>query len=114
MSSAQPIADPIQPRIPQWNLSDRMRKARESADMEQKEVAELIGVSHQAISTWENGRRNPSSKSVTKFAKVVNVDIRWLLGFDVPEDVDSTGNIRPRKLVTRRTSNGTPLRLLVA
>ena len=44
--SMQP--NPANP-IPEWTVADRLRKARESADLSQAELAELTGISRRTI-----------------------------------------------------------------
>jgi len=114
MSAARPLTSGDLPEIPIWTLSDRLRKAREHADLGQKELGEKMGISHQAISKWESGRSNPSTSRLTEFAKIVNVDIRWLLGFEVPEGVDSTGHIFRETNAYRVTATGQILTLVAA
>ena len=49
-------------------------------------IAEELGVSKQAISTWRNGTRSPKKSVLIKIADMYNVDIAWLMGYDVPKE----------------------------
>jgi len=91
MSSPQPAYDNA-PIVPEWSLGDRIRKARESAGMEQKHVAEEMGVSAGSVSKWEGNQRKPSIDTIRKLSRFTNVDILWLLGINDVGDVDHTGD----------------------
>lgn len=41
--------------IPQWTVHDRCRKARESAELDQAELAERMEVSRATVSNYETG-----------------------------------------------------------
>lgn len=36
------------PRIPEWTIADRIRKARTSANLDLRELGDLLGLSHSA------------------------------------------------------------------
>lgn len=72
------------PVIPDWSFGDRMRKIRRDImDIEQTEMAELLGVKKQAYAAWETGRSQP--RDILTLAKRVELATRvpasWLLGF---------------------------------
>lgn len=68
------------PRIPDWTLGDRLRKAREHAGMEQGELASRIGVSRNTISNYELGRgqRPPKVIVLRAWAHECGVPYEWL------------------------------------
>lgn len=53
--------------------------------MTQENVADELGVSPQTVSAWHKGIRSPMKAQVAKIAKTFNVNIDWLLGYDVPK-----------------------------
>lgn len=66
-------------RIPTWSLGDRVRKARESANLEQSELATLSGVSRQSISMIENGASvRPRRSTIVAIAFATGVSLEWL------------------------------------
>ena len=59
-------------RIPEWSLGDRVRKAREWAELDQVQLAEATGISRTTISNYE--------RDATAASRATGVDIRWLRG----------------------------------
>lgn len=56
----------------------RLREAREVRGLQGVFLAELIGVSPQAISQYENGKSSPSPEVLSKLARSLNVPERFL------------------------------------
>lgn len=68
--------------VPEWTLSDRLEKARETAGLSREEMAEAMGTTVKSIWNWENGVR-PRVDLVTfaqRWAEVTRVPVSWLLG----------------------------------
>ena len=63
---------------------NRIKILREARNIDQKVLAIDLGVSQPTISDWENGKKQPSSKSAAKIADYFNVSIDYLLGRDTP------------------------------
>ncbi len=65
-------------------FAERLRTLREQNGETQQDVADLIGVTRNAISSYESGKRRPSGKSAfsiyEKIAEHYNVDIPYLIG----------------------------------
>lgn len=51
-----------------------LRAARLSKNMQQKEVAEIMGVRGSTISNWENGRSQPDIDEFVKLCSIYGVD----------------------------------------
>lgn len=64
------------------NLSEQIRKLRESKKMTLAVMAERLGVTTSAISAYENGTRNPSFDVLVKIARIFNVTVDNLLYTD--------------------------------
>ncbi len=65
-----------------WTLGDRLRKAREHAGLQQKDMAKAFGVTAKTISNWEHGRGSPrgdQAKLCEKWGKITGVDAGWLM-----------------------------------
>lgn len=45
-------------------------------------LATDLGLSKQAISTWQTGLRAPKRPTIETIARYFNVDIAWLMGYD--------------------------------
>ena len=66
------------PAVPEWTMADRLRKARESAGLEQRELAADIGVSRNTVHNYERGRVVPRRPVVLAWAIRTGVPVSWL------------------------------------
>ena len=67
---------------PGGGLAARIREARESADLSQRELAALVGVSGTTVARWERGETAPDSEQLTGIALHCGTDALELEGFD--------------------------------
>jgi transcriptional regulator with XRE-family HTH domain len=65
-------------------LGARLRQARELADYNQLEIAEVLGVVREVVSYWENDRRVPSAVQLARLAEAYGVTTGSLLGTEPP------------------------------
>lgn len=68
-------------------LGRNIRKARLKKGWTQKQLAEAIGVKHNSISDWENGKSKPYADTLELIMGVLGVDANTLLGWDDPERI---------------------------
>lgn len=61
------------------DVGSKIQAARLEKRLTQEQVAELLGVSRQTISNWENGRSYPDIISVIKMSECYNVSLDFLL-----------------------------------
>lgn len=64
--------------IPQFVLPDRLRKAREVADMTQTQLAEVMGLSRRSVSYYESGESVPKRPQLIAWAMATGVSLTWL------------------------------------
>ena len=65
-----------------FTMGDRLRKSREHAGLEQKELAKIFGVTSGTISNWERGRGYPRGDQADiceKWAQLTGVSAQWLM-----------------------------------
>lgn len=48
-------------------------------------IAAELNVSKQALSAWRKGTRSPKKSVLVEIARMYNVSLEWLMGFDVPK-----------------------------
>jgi HTH-type transcriptional regulator, cell division transcriptional repressor len=60
-------------------LGDRIRQAREQADISQAELARRIGISKNAMNTIEGGQSDPRVSRIVAIARVLGVSTDTLL-----------------------------------
>ncbi len=63
-------------------FAERLKELREShiPKIYQKELADAVGVSRQAITMWETGQRIPESETLQNLADFFNCSIDYLMG----------------------------------
>ena len=67
-------------------VGERIRQVRESINMTQKQLSDIMGISFVTISQWENGKRKPKYETLQKIASALGVSISDLLDIKpVPE-----------------------------
>ncbi len=60
-------------------LGTIIRDARKKANLSQEQAAEVLGVSRQTLSNWENGKTYPDILSVLKMSNLYSVSLDCLL-----------------------------------
>jgi len=77
--------------VPTWDIADRLRKSLREADIGVQEMANYLQVARNTVSTWINGRIEPSAQTVRLWALRTGVPFEWLCHGDL-----SPCDIRPR------------------
>ena len=72
-------------------ISVRLKELREDLHLRQDQVAQLMGVNKNAISTYENGTREPSLGMLIRLASLYRVSTDYLLGKSNNRTVDLSG-----------------------
>lgn len=79
-------------------IGESIKKLRTENKMTQKELADKLYVTAQAVSRWENGEVEPSVTTVAEIAKIFNVSTDYILGVESAEKdsekAESTENIQ--------------------
>lgn len=60
-------------------LGERLKNLRDNMELEQKEVADKIGVKNNTLSQYENDKREPDHDTLQKLASIYNVTIDYLI-----------------------------------
>ena len=60
-------------------FGDRLAAARDACGMEQKNLAQKLGVGLRTIEKWENDLTEPRANKLQMLSGILNVSIRWLL-----------------------------------
>ena len=67
----------------------RLQLAMNNAGLSAQELSNRSNVAKASISQYVNGSHKPSNISSGKMASVLNVNPLWLMGFDVPMNIDT-------------------------
>lgn len=72
----------------------RIKKLRESRNMTQTELSEILGMkTYTTVSKWESDDNFPKGRDLKKLAEIFNVSSDFLLGLDIPKEVTSIETI---------------------
>ena len=72
----------------QENIGAKIAELRREHNMKQDELAEMLGVTPQAVSKWENGASMPDIALLPKLANIFGVTIDDLFGADRTPEPD--------------------------
>lgn len=61
-------------------IGERLKEARIYCDLKQSEVAARMGISAQALSSWENDRNRPNPEDLLELSRIYEMPIDTLLG----------------------------------
>lgn len=78
-------------------IGDNIRRLRAEKGMTQKEIADRLFVTAQAVSRWENGEVEPSLNTITELAKIFEVSVDALLGVAAENETASEAEQAPQQ-----------------
>ena len=64
---------------------NNLKKIRKNNNLSQEQLAEILGISRQAISKWESGSAYPEMEKIIQLCEKFNVNIDDLLNKDIGE-----------------------------
>lgn len=73
-------------------LGEKIKSLRKGLGMSQEKLAELMGISRQAVAKWENGQSAPSTANLFKLAEMLNTTTAFLLADDDAKDTGTEEN----------------------
>jgi transcriptional regulator with XRE-family HTH domain len=76
-------------------LDERIKKLRTERGLSQIELAQLLHVTKQSVSNWENDNILPSIEMLIKIANCFSVTTDYLLGLDDKHLLDTSGLSEP-------------------
>ena len=71
-------------------LPERLKELRTGAKMSQRELAEKLYMSQQAVAKWETGASTPNPELLVKISKIFNVTVDSLLGDTIIARIEDT------------------------
>ena len=74
------------------NMADRIQYLRKARGMSQEELADIIGVSRQAVSKWESEQSTPDPEKIIILSEVFEVTTDYILkGIEPAKEKDEKG-----------------------
>ena len=70
-------------------LGDRINALRKDKKLSQEYVAEVLNVSRQAVSKWENDLSSPDMENLIALAQLLEVDVEFLATGQITEEMES-------------------------
>jgi len=61
-------------------FAKRLEKLRVEKNLTHQQMADMLGITRQAYGNYENGKREPDLKTLSKLADFFNVSLDYLLG----------------------------------
>lgn len=61
------------------DIAERLLELRKKAGYSQEQVAEMLGLSRQAVSKWESGQGKPEIDNIVKLMEIYNVSADYIL-----------------------------------
>lgn len=68
-----------------FDLADRLRKSLRVSGISVQDIAVSMGVSRNTVSSWLNGRSEPSPEQLTVWAAYTRAPLEWLQRGTVPD-----------------------------
>ena len=67
------IMENMQMEVMNMDISERLQELRKKEGYSQEQVAEMLGLSRQAISKWESGQGKPEIDNIIKLTEIYHV-----------------------------------------
>lgn len=69
-------------------ISRNIKEARRIKGITQKELGDVLGVSHSTIAGYESGNATPTAEKLLMIAKATDTNIEWLLDQEISDPVN--------------------------
>lgn len=61
------------------DMAERLQELRRKANYSQEQIADMLGISRQAISKWESGQGKPEIDNIIKLTDIYDVSSDYIL-----------------------------------
>ncbi len=76
------------------DIGEKIKEIRTKKGLTQKELADKLNVTYQAVSRWENGDAEPSISTIKEMCGIFECPIDELLGMEKQEEVEKEENVK--------------------
>ena len=66
-------------------IGETIRKLRKERTLTQTQIADLLGITYQAVSNWEHNKNAPDLTQIPRLAQIFGVTTDYLLGLERPD-----------------------------
>lgn len=85
------------------DMSARLVELRKKTGYSQEKVSEVLGVTRQAISKWENGQGLPEANNLLELSRLYHVSVDYLLTGELNEPEAASPTTGAEKTTTSAT-----------
>lgn len=78
-------------------FKNRLNRALSTRDVKPVQLAAQTGISESTISQYRSGYAKPKADKLSRIADALDVNPAWLMGLDVPMEIDIEGLIHPNE-----------------
>ncbi len=86
-------------------LSSKIKQLRDTLNLSQQKLADMLGVTQQAVAKWERNKAEPDTEMLKKLANIFNVSIDYLLCETDSKDLENSYSQKPESLKLQNTTN---------
>lgn len=65
------------------NIGENIKQMRKRNNLTQKELADKLNISYQAVSSWEHNRTEPSMGTIERLAECLDCKKSDIIGYDI-------------------------------
>jgi len=89
-----------------YDLSDKIRELRKQKNLTQAQVAERLGITKNAVNSWEKSASSPTLKNVAELAGIFGVSTDYLLGVNqrLTLDVSEFDDLQREAMLSLKSS----------
>lgn len=80
-------------------ISKSIKKFRAKKGLSQNELADILFVSRQTVSSWENGRTQPDIESLEKLSEALSVSVEELIYGEKPKLIETEKEEKSKKII---------------
>ena len=75
-------------------ISERLQQLRKEENYSQEQLAEMLGISRQAVSKWESGQGYPDINNIIKLTEIYNVSADYILLGKEADLIEKASDVR--------------------
>lgn len=81
-------------------LSETIKTERIKNGLSQARLGEILNVTQQAVGRWEKAQAEPDTDNLMKLAKLFNISIDYLVGYEEPTPEERTAGAAETKKIS--------------
>ena len=87
------------------NFAENLQQIRKEHHLSQEELAEILDVSRQAVSKWEQGNGYPEVETLLLFSSKLNVSLDSLMSTEIAKETSNNANVTGTIVITSPYEN---------